>query len=103
MKFLKWSDDNFRSTQGSYLAYDKLEHFLLGFLGLCVTLFFFDFLSSIIVWLSLGIAWEIKDGLLTYDGKNVQGFSWGDLIADCLGFVLAIILYTIINRIYLHF
>ena len=104
MKFLKWSDDRWKSEQGSILKYDKLEHFLLGFIGLFSTLFFFSYIGfwyCLIIWESLGIGWEIKDGLFTYDGKHIQGFSWKDLLADNYGFMAAVITWSVVWIIFI--
>ena len=94
MKFIGWSDDHWKSKQGSYMEYDKLEHFLLGFIGFMLTSLLLPLMWNIIIWELIAIGWEVKDGLLTYDGKNIQGFSWKDLLADNYGFALAIIIYV---------
>ena len=97
MKFLEWKRDKWNSTQGSYLKYDKLEHLLLGFIGLLATLIFIPagIWIDLGFWILIGTTWEIIDGTFTYDGIHIQGFSWKDLIADCFGFILAIIVYSI--------
>jgi len=92
-KFLAWNQDEWFSTQGSILKYDKLEHLLLSVIGvlICVYLFKFELLFSLAIIFLLGIAWEIKDGLI----KNGQGFSRKDLIADFVGIMLAYFLIII--------
>jgi hypothetical protein len=91
MKFEKWSDDKWLSKNGTILPYDKLEHFFLGTLGLliCFYLLGFSLTLSFVILELLGIAWEIKDGIVPYDDKgNIEGFSWKDLIADNIGFLI---------------
>lgn len=91
MKFLKWSDDKWLSKNSSILPYDKLEHLILGALGMFIGIYWIGFsvLTSLIILEILGIAWEIKDGLVPYNKKgNIEGFSWKDLIADNVGFLV---------------
>lgn len=95
MKFLKWSDDKWLSKNGSILPYDKLEHLLLGVLGMFIIIYWigFSLLTSLIILEILGIGWEIKDGLVPYNKNgNIEGFSWKDLIADNVGFLIGYIL-----------
>ena len=94
MKFLKWSDDKWLSKNSSILPYDKLEHLILGALGMFIGIYWIGFsvLTSLIILEILGIAWEIKDGLVPYNKKgNIEGFSWKDLIADNVGFLIGYI------------
>ena len=100
MKFKKWSDDRWLSRSGSILRYDKLEHFLLGGIGIFVTLYWvgFSLLMSLIIWEILGTVWEIKDGLVPYDKEgNIEGFSWKDLIADNVGFLAGFIVTMLLR------
>lgn len=100
IKFVKWSDDRWKSEQGSIIKYDKLEHFILGFIGLFVTLILgAAFWLSLAIWVTVGFGYELKDGTVPYDAKHIQGFSWKDFIADCLGFILAIIVWAIIRQV----
>jgi len=95
MKFKKWSDDKWLSRNGSILPYDKLEHLLLGALGLliCTYLLGLSLPLSLILMEILGIGWEIKDGLVPYNKKgDVEGFSWKDLIADNVGFLFGFLI-----------
>ena len=99
MKFEKWSNDKWLSKNGTILPYDKLEHLLLGALGMFICIYWISFslLTSLIIMEILGIGWEIKDGLVPYDDKgNIEGFSWKDLIADNAGFILGYILTFIL-------
>ena len=86
-RFLPWKQDEWLSTQGTLLKYDKLEHLILSMLGVFLFVYLFKveiFLSLALTFL-LGIAWEIRDGLI----KNGQGFSRKDLIADFIGLLIA--------------
>lgn len=91
MKFLKWKDDSFFSKQGSFLEYDKLEHYILGIL-LTAILFGFAGVGPVALGLFsvVAIGWEVKDGLVPYDGEHIQGFSWKDLFADYMGYFTAL-------------
>lgn len=95
IKFLPWHLDKWLSQQGSLLPYDKLEHFLLAFIGIFIfnRVFNWSIKTGIIVALLLGIGWEIKDGILPYDWERglIQGFSWKDLIADVTGIFTGVI------------
>lgn len=92
-KFLAWNQDEWFSSQGSILKYDKLEHLLLAVIGVVICVYFLkiEVMLSLSLIFLLGIAWEIKDGLI----KNGQGFSRKDLIADFVGILLAYFLIII--------
>lgn len=86
-KFLPWNKDEWLSTQGTILKYDKLEHLILAVLGVIVFVYIFnlELYLSLALTLLLGIIWEIRDGLI----KNGQGFSIKDLIADFAGILIS--------------
>lgn len=90
MKFLKWLEDKWLSRNGTILPFDKLEHLILGAIGLliCIYLIGLSLVLSIVILELLGIGWEIKDGLLPNNTGNIEGFSWKDLIADNVGFLV---------------
>lgn len=99
MKFKNWSDDKWLSKNGSILPYDKPEHFLLGALGMfiCIYLIGLSLIISIIIMEILGIGWEIKDGLVPYNKEgNIEGFSWKDLIADNVGFLIGFLFISLL-------
>lgn len=90
MKFLAWSEDQWFSKEGSLLVYDKLEHFLLAFVGTFITISGLNLhpASVIAVIGVLGILWEVRDGIVVNQNTGVvQGFSWKDLFADIFGIV----------------
>jgi hypothetical protein len=100
MKFKKWSDDKWLSRNGSILPYDKLEHFLLGALGIFICIYWigFSLLTSFVIMEILGIVWEIKDSLVPYDKEgNIEGFSGKDLIADNFGLLIVILFGNLIS------
>jgi len=86
-KFLPWEQDEWSSTQGTILKYDKLEHFLMALSGTLTGAYILklSYLSVSLFIFILGLVWEIKDGIT----KNGQGFSWKDLIADLMGILIA--------------
>jgi hypothetical protein len=99
MKFLPWKDDDWLSKHGGLLTFDKLEHFLLALVGmvLLIELFKIPQWWAVIAGFVAGALWEIKDGILPYNGAgDIEGFSWKDLIADvagiCAGLVIVIII-----------
>ncbi len=86
----RWKHDSFLSRNGTLLPYDKLEHFLLAFLGMFASLLWWNvrsgqkFVFLWLVWNAVGILWEY--------------FQWQarryllepkDVAANNLGFVLA--------------
>jgi len=99
MKFLKWSEDKWLSKNGTILPYDKLEHLLLGAFGLlsCIYLIGLSLVQSVIILELLGIGWEIKDGLLPNNTGNIEGFSWKDLIADNVGFLVGFVFVNLFS------
>lgn len=91
MKFLDWRDDRWLSRNGNILPYDKLEHFLSYALAMFILIYWIELspITSLIILELLGIAWEIKDGLVPYNDKgNIEGFSWKDLIANNVGLLI---------------
>jgi len=89
---IPWKDDHWLSEQGTILRYDKLEHLILAFIGLYVTLLLFAssmfmVLLCVIVWEFIGVGWEI------YQAYFSHGFSMKDFIADNIGFMLAAVLF----------
>jgi len=92
-KFLAWNLDDWFSTQGSVLKYDKLEHLILSMVGVLAFVYILKieiFLSLALIFL-LGISWEIRDGLV----KNGQGFSRKDLIANFIGIIFAYYIFIL--------
>ena len=85
-KFQPWDQDEWFSSQGSILKHDKLEHLILSIIGVLIAVFLLkiEILLALSLILLLGIAWEIRDGLI----KNGQGFSKKDLIADFTGLLI---------------
>lgn len=63
---------------------------------ICIGLIGLSLATSLIILEILGIGWEIKDGLVPYGqmGK-IDGFSWKDLIADNVGFLLGFLIASI--------
>ena len=92
-KYLPWKQDEWLSKQGTIIKYDKLEHLILSLLGVILFAYIFKFelfLSFALTFL-IGIAWEIRDGLI----KNGQGFSRKDLVADFIGLLLAPLIFIL--------
>jgi hypothetical protein len=91
MKFLKWSKDHWLSKHGNILVFDKLEHFLFSavFVIGCVRFLGFDLYSTLALGQVFGVLKEASDGIRPYDGENIQGWSWKDLIANNAGFLVA--------------
>lgn len=92
--FKPWHKDKWLSKSGTVIKYDKLEHLILATL-----LFWFWNAMPILWWCAAGITWwigfvwEVKDGIHAYDGINVEGFSWKDLIANTAGIALGYLIY----------
>lgn len=108
MKFLDWNKDKWKSTNGTIIRYDKLEHFLLAFIGLLITYmvtYYFEadlniYVYEFVVWELIGIGYEIYNGCVAYDGVHIEGFSSKDLLADNYGFIAAVIVFLISLRLY---
>ncbi len=96
-RFLPWSEDDWKSTNGHLLKYDKLEHFLRDLILLLYAALWFG-LSGLVLglWLSFILLWEVRDGLRPYDGVNIEGFSIKDVLAGLMGGFTGIIIYAII-------
>ena len=81
MKFIPWNRDKWLSREGTLIPFDKIEHFILGFLGIIIGILLIGIHPEIIIIIGViaAVGWEIKDGIFSY------GFSWKDLIADVVG------------------
>ncbi len=92
-KFLPWNQDEWFSTQGTILKFDKLEHLILSVLAVTFLVYIvnFELFISLAITFLIGIAWEIRDGLV----KNGQGFSRKDLIADFVGILLVYSIFSV--------
>ena len=85
-----WRQDSFFSRNGTVLVYDKLEHFLLGFTGMLITLFILkrvplqEFVFLWIVWNGIGLLWEY----FQFVSRDYEAEP-KDVIANNIGFILA--------------
>ena len=110
MKFLPWEKDRWNSENGSYLRYDKLEHFILGFAGLFVTWFAGLVFSApagfypltILIWLGIAALYEMYNGYIPYVGKLIEGFSWKDLMAGAAGIFAAAAVFSVLARLWFY-
>lgn len=77
-----------------WLANDKFAHLGMWFAFACCLLRIglSDFWSSLIA-VSWGIAWEVMDGYNLFIWNDPRGFSWRDLVADCIGIAGAIVIW----------
>lgn len=109
VKFLPWSEDKWLSKNGHLFTYDKAEHALREFLLVYILFGIRHFLSIVpgweihALWVILiielaGIGWEIKDGLVPYDGVHIEGFSWKDLIANNIGLLVGYWIYSLVMQ-----
>ncbi len=95
LKFLPWNQDRWKSTNGHILKYDKLEHFIRDFIVLLAGALLFGLNGAVLGgWFLFIVLWEVKDGLRPYDGKNIEGFSWKDMLAGLMGGFAAIIVFA---------
>jgi uncharacterized protein YfiM (DUF2279 family) len=83
------ADSPFTSMNGHFIKYDKAEHcagsFMLhsGLVGIGV-----DNKKAMILSLSAGLAWELKDSVIPYEKYGAfggEGFCWRDFTADAVG------------------
>ncbi|MFQ5584819.1 MAG: hypothetical protein ACE5GL_10325 [Calditrichia bacterium] len=93
MKILDWNKDKWFSRNGSIIPFDKLEHFLLGLIGMIagISLLGFSAITTFIFLELVAIGWEMKDGIVPAKGY-IEGFSLKDLFADNLGFLAGYLL-----------
>ena len=85
----------FRYAKDNFRGEDKLAH-LFGTYFLVDVLHFFSPLAWLLAFV-LGFAWEVKDGILDWEKIGYfggDGFSWRDLVADCVGILLWVILHN---------
>ncbi len=92
--FKRWRHDSFFSRNGTLLKYDKLEHLILGFVGMLATILLVKDVPVqvfILLWLGwniIGILWEFMQFVTRdYTGEPK------DVLANNLGFILAGITY----------
>lgn len=72
------------------VSYDKKLHFAVCF-GITLLLF------PLIGWWSIGTAIATGVGKELYDWRDYGTFSWGDIAADILGVIVAIIILILIK------
>jgi VanZ family protein len=92
--FLRWQDDSFLSKNGTILPYDKLEHAILGFLGMILSRYLLNvdglqmFALLWLIWNLIGIIWEIYQLLAIKHLIQLK-----DIAANNIGFLLAVFFY----------
>ncbi len=95
-RFKRWRQDSFFSRNGTILKFDKLEHLILGAIGMLITLIFWHkvtlqtFVLLWLLWNGLGIFWEIVQFFTRNDLAEPK-----DVVANNLGFVLAGLVYFV--------
>ncbi len=95
-KIKYWRDDSFLSQNGTILKYDKLEHGILGLIGMLATLIWVKpagIQQVVLIWLvwnGIGLAWELFQ---TYALKQVVEIK--DMAANNAGFILSALLYLL--------
>jgi VanZ family protein len=91
----RWKRDSFLSRNGTILPYDKMEHFLLAFLGMLTSLLLWKphasgqtFFLLWVLWNALGILWEFAQWQARHYSAEPK-----DVAANNVGFVLAGLTY----------
>ncbi|RLD13217.1 hypothetical protein DRI50_07585 [candidate division KSB1 bacterium] len=93
-RFKRWRQDSFFSRNGTILKFDKLEHFLLGFAGVFVTLLLLKtnslqiFILVWLVWNVIGLTWEFMQFVSRDYFAEPK-----DVLANNIGFLLAGLVY----------
>ena len=70
-------------------AFDKILHFTVCFLIALL-------LYTLIGWWSIGTAVATGVGKELYDWKDYGNFSWGDILADMIGILVAVLILLMI-------
>jgi len=89
--FRYWHEDSFLSTNGFILKYDKLEHVILGFVGMIVSYLLFEpkgiqqFFFYWLIWNGIGVLWEIFQLLYVKTLIEIK-----DIAANNAGFILSL-------------
>jgi len=92
-----WREDSFLSTNGSILKYDKLEHGVLGFIGMFTSLWLVSSPSAQVIvlfflsWNIVGVLWELFQLLvrqLPIETKDLAANNVGIVGAGLLGFFI---------------
>ncbi len=97
-KWLKyWREDSFLSVNGTILKYDKLEHGLLGFIGMFASLWLVSVHSVqmtvllFVIWNIVGLLWELFQLFvqrLPIETKDLAANNVGIVLAGLLGFLI---------------
>jgi len=82
-------------SQDYWFANDKFAHFGLWFFFSVITLRIGwpDWVVAIF-WVNLGLFWEYLDGYNVTIFNDPRGFSWRDLVVDCIGIVGALLIWA---------
>lgn len=93
----RWAEDNMGTTQGTFIKYDKVEHFIGGVVLHLVLRYVFRY-DNLDAWIGSTVfwfLWEIKDGYTPWEQYGVyggDGFSYKDFWASAMGASFGLIL-----------
>ena len=71
------------------IADDKLKHFVVSYAIMLTLMLFVQYDYAFWITLGIGLCKEL------YDEKDYGGFSWGDIVADAAGIILATFVYVV--------
>ena len=97
-KIKYWREDSFLSTNGTILKYDKLEHALLGLIGMLATLLWLKPVGMqpvILIWLGwnlVGLLWELFQVFVQNQKLEIK-----DIAANNAGFVVAGLVFWVVG------
>jgi VanZ family protein len=94
----RWKRDSFLSRNGTILPYDKMEHLLLAFLGMLVSLLLWQARVSVQKFVFLWLVWNILGILWEYFQWQARRYPAEpkDVAANNLGFALAGLTYYLL-------
>ncbi|NOX87979.1 MAG: hypothetical protein GXO77_03060 [Calditrichaeota bacterium] len=89
-----WRHDSFLTRNGTILQYDKLEHSIIAFGGMLITLLYFKPVAlqvALFIWLiwnGIGLLWELFQFIVKNNSVEIK-----DVAANNVGFILAIFVF----------
>ena len=72
------------------IGYDKVLHFAVVFIATLIMMFLFGWFSGFVAYMALSFGKELYDR-----AQPGNHFCWYDIIADTLGFIVAILIYLL--------
>ncbi|MDD2869651.1 hypothetical protein [Neomegalonema sp.] len=97
---MRIAKSHWASKNGTLLVYDKIEHFLCGFILFVILWCKWDTIPALLGVIFVGFMWEIKDGFMPWEKYGFwggEGFCWKDLVSTVAGALLGVLIDAVLK------